>query len=82
MFPDTVRLRGGVHGRVGGVDDRGRLTVSGVGYMSIGLSGRIGCLPFPIVRLAVVGDSGASGTVNGNPFFERALPLTGVFGLS
>ena len=66
-LPDVVRLRGGVHGRAGGVEGRGKSAVSAVGYMSMGLGDRTRSLPFAAIRRAVVGDSGASGIVNGKP---------------
>ena len=65
LLPDTVRFRGGVHGLTGGVVERGRLAVSGVGYMSMGLRGRIRSFPFATSHRSVVGDSGASGMLNG-----------------
>lgn len=63
---DEGLLRGGVHGRVGGVVGRGRLAVSGAGYISIGLGDRMRAFPFA-ARRSVVGDSGAAGIANGKP---------------
>jgi hypothetical protein len=64
---EVVRLRGGVHGLLG-VDGQGKLAVSGVGYINIGLEDRMRSLPLEIFDR--VGESGTEGRVRGK-LWER-----------